>query len=52
MENTIHHHTLLHEIKQPHLPKDDVTANNLQANIDTKVYLQNLPVQVSNGEKQ
>ena len=32
------HHTLLHEIKPPNPPKDDVTTNNLKANIDPKVY--------------
>ena len=45
------HHTLLHEIKPPNPPKDDVTTNNLKANIDPKVYLQILPVKVSNGKR-
>ena len=38
------HHTLLHEIKPPNPPKDDLTTNNLKANIYPKVYLQILPV--------
>ena len=45
------HHTLLHEIKPPNPPKDDVTKNNLKANIDPKLYLQILPVNVSNGKR-
>ena len=45
------HHTLLHEIKPPNPPKDDVTKNNLKANIDAKLYLQILPVNVSNGKR-
>ena len=45
------HHTLLHEIKPPNPPKDGVTTNNLKANIDAKVYLQILPVKVSNGKR-
>ena len=45
------HHTILHEIKPPNPPKDDVTTNNLKANIDLKEYLQILPVKVSNGKR-
>ena len=41
----------MHEIKPPNPPKDDVTTNNLKANIDPKVYLQILPVKVSNGKR-
>ena len=45
------HHTLLYEIEPPNPPKDDVTTNSLKANIDPKVYLQILPVKVSNGKR-
>ena len=45
------HHTLLHEIKSPNPLKVDVTTNNLKANIDSKVYLQILPVKVSNDKR-
>ena len=41
----------MHEIKPPNPPKDDVTTNNLKANINPKVYLQILPVKVSNGKR-
>ena len=44
-------HTLLHETKPPNPPKDDVTTNNLKANIDPKIHIQILPVKASNGKR-
>ena len=41
----------MHEIKPSNPPKDDVTTKNLKGNIDPKVYLQILPVKVSNGKR-
>ena len=40
----------MHEIKPPNPPTDDLTTNNLKANINPKVYLQILLVKVSNGK--
>ena len=45
------HSKLLLETKPSNQPKDDVTRNNLKANTDRKVYLQILPVKVSNGKR-